>query len=190
MSNYKVDLTDSAHDFINIVCPKLREIGFLSGRVIPVEAVTADEMRRYLDMLAGIDLWLIEEKMGITGLSSRIQWGPSAYDSFTVRETRHTGVETELSKRLRAIRSGGRYVYPYWSCQAYITQRPTRENRCLKSQGKLLSVGVASTKDICSLIVHGRCERRLNPDGNTFAVVFWKIIKEQGYNLYTWSASL
>ncbi|MEA3442544.1 MAG: hypothetical protein U9R04_03520 [Chloroflexota bacterium] len=186
MSNYNKDLSDSAHDFIHIVCPKLREVGFLSGQVIPVEAVTADDMRRYLDMLAGIDLWVIEEKMGITGLASRIQWGPSAYDSFTIRETRHTGVETELSKRLRAIHSGGRYLYPYWSCQAYVTKRPTRENGYLKSQGEVLSVGVASTKDICTLIIHGQYKRRLNPDGNTFAAVFWEAMKRDGYELYTW----
>lgn len=186
MSNYKKDLNDSAHDFIHTVCPKLRQLGFLSGQVIPVEAVTADEMRRYLDMLAGIDLWLIEEKMGVTGLASRIQWGASAYNSFTIRETRHTGVETELTKRLRAINSEGRYLYPYWSCQAYVTERPTRENGRLKSQGKLLSVGVALTEDICNLITDGQCERRLNPDGNTFIAVYWETIKEYGYHLYTW----
>lgn len=186
MSDYKIDLTDSAHDFINIVCPKLREIGFLSGQVIPVEAVTADKMRGYLDMLAGIDLWLIEEKRGITGLGSRIQWGMSAYNSFTIRETRRTGVETELDKRLRAIRSGGRYLYPYWSCQAYITQRPIREDGHIISQGQLLSVGVARTEDICNLVIHGQCERRLNPDGNKFAVVFWQILKKHDYELYTW----
>lgn len=186
MSNYKRDLSDSAHDFIHIVCPKLREIGFLSGRVIPVEAVTADEMRRYLDMLAGIDLWLIEEKMGITGLASRVQWGPFAYNSFTIRETRHTGVETELSKRLRAIHSQGRYLYPYWTCQAYLTERPTRENGRLKSQGELLSTGVAPTEDICNLIILGEGERQLNPDGNTFVAVYWKTMREHGYKVYTW----
>jgi len=161
-------------------------MGFLSGQVIPVEAVTADEMRRYLDTLAGIDLWLIEERKGISGLASRVQWGPSAYNSFTIRETRYTGAETELSKRLRAIRSGGRYIYPYWTCQAYITDRPIRENGRLKSQGKLLSVGVALTEDICTLIIHGQCERRTNPDGNTFAAVFWETMKEYGYEIYTW----
>ena len=186
LSNYKKDLSDSAHDFIHVVCPKLREIGFLSGQVIPVEAVMADDMRRYLDILAGIDLWLIEKKMGITGLASRVQWGASPYDSFTVREARHTGVETELNKKLRAIRSGGRYLYPYWSCQAYITKRPTRENGRLKSQGELLSVGVALTAGICNLIIHGQCKRRLNPDGNTFAAVYWETMKDYGYEIYTW----
>jgi hypothetical protein len=186
LSSYSKDLSDSAHDFVQIVCPKLREIGFLSGQVIPVEAVTADEMRRYLDMLAGIDLWLVEAKTGISGLASRIQWASSSYDSFTVRESRYTGAETELKKRLRAILSGGRYLYPYWSCQAYITRRPARENGCLKSQGKLLSVGVGLTEDICSLIIRGQCQRLLNPDGNTFVAVFWETMKEHGYELYTW----
>lgn len=188
LSNFKRDLTESAHDFIHVVCPRLREIGFLTGKVISVEAVTTEEITRYLDMLAGIDLWLIEKKKGITGLGSRVQWGPHPYNSFTVREKRYTGVETELSKRLRAIRSGGRYLYPYWSCQAYITERPTRLNGGLKSQGSLLSVGVARTEDICRLIVHGQCERQPNPNGNTFAIVYWKAMKELGYNLYTWES--
>lgn len=155
-----------------------------------MEAVTAEEITRYLDMLAGIDLWLVEEKKGITGLGSRIQWGPHPYNSFTVRETRYTGAETELSKRLRAIRSGGRYLYPYWSCQAYITRRPTRVNGQLKSQGELLSVGVAKTEDICSLIIHGQCERRPNPDGNMFAVVYWKTMEELGYDPCTWQSQV
>lgn len=165
-------------------------MGVITGRVIPVEAVTTEQITRYLDMLAGIDLWLIEEKKGMTGLGSRIQWGAFPYNSFTVRETRHTGVETELTKRLRAIHSGGRYLYPYWSCQAYITKRPTRVNGQLKSQGELLSVGVATTEDICSLIVHGQCDRRLNPNGNTFAVIYWKTMQELGYNLYTWQTQI
>jgi hypothetical protein len=39
LSNYKKDLSDSAHDFIHIVCPKLKDMRFLTGEVIPVEAV-------------------------------------------------------------------------------------------------------------------------------------------------------
>lgn len=190
MSNYKRDLTESAHDFIHVVLPRLRKMGVITGEVISVEAVTTEKITRYLDMLAGIDLWLIEEKKGITGLGSRIQWGASAYNSFTIRESRYTGAETELSKRLRAIQSAGRYLYPYWSCQAYITERPARVNGQLISRGDLLSVGVARTEDLCTLIVRGECERRPNPDGNIFAVVWWERMEKLEYSIYTWQSQV
>lgn len=170
------DLDDSAHDFIEIVCPKLRELRFLSGKIMHVESVTAEEMKRDLDMTAGIDVWVIQRK-GITGLASRIQWGETTWNTFTVRETRATGAETELTKRLRALRSDGEYIYPYLTCQAYITERRI---------GPLLSVALAKTEDICTMITHGQCERRIAPGGNTFAVVEWQKMEEFGYAINIW----
>lgn len=186
MTTFRRDLNESSHDFIHVVLPRLRKMGVITGDVIPVEAVTTQEIARYLDMLAGIDLWLIEEKNGITGLGSRIQWGPSTYNTFTIRETRSTGVETELSKRLRAIHSAGQYIYPYWSSQAYITKRPARVNGELESQGDLLSVGIARTEDICHMVVEGLGTRLRNPDGNTFVAVSWERVRCLGYIIYTW----
>lgn len=187
-SGFIADLDDSAHDFIKIVCPKLRELGFLSGKIIHVESVTAEEMARDLDMVAGIDAWLVQRK-GITGLASRIQWGETAWNTFTIREYRVTGAETELAKRLRALRSDGEYIYPYWTCQAYISQRPRRDKDGKIIDGgqrQLLSVALGKMADVCTMITHGQCERRLAPGGNTFAVVEWQKMKELGFPIHMW----
>ena len=188
MSSYARDLGDSAHDFTHIVWPQLKAVGWLTGIMMPVEAVTDDAMKEYLDRLAGIDLWVINDDKGITGLASRIQWGARAWNSFTVRRTRVTGAATEWEKRRTAMASQGQYIYPYWSCQAYITVRPNRVNGRLASCGQLLSMGLARTEDIFDYLEHAQvAHRETHSDGNTFFVAWWNQMQGAGYCVNTWA---
>ena len=188
MSSYAKDLGDSAHDFTYIVWPKLKALGWLTGIMLPVEAVTDDTMKEYLDRLAGIDLWVINDDKGITGLASRIQWGARAWNSFTVRRTRATGTATEWEKRRTAMASQGQYIYPYWSCQAYVTVRPSRVNGRLMSCGQLLSVGLARTEDIFDHLERTPVtHRETHSDGNTFFVAWWGQMQGAGYPVSAWA---
>jgi hypothetical protein len=58
---------------------------------------------------------------------------------------------------LEAINSNGKYIYPYLTCQAYVSL----------DQSHLLSCGVARTKDIFHEVESGNYINRINPDDET-----------------------
>jgi len=163
------DLSDSSYDFLRVVCPKLKAENLISGELMPVESVTAEGMRKALDALAGIDIWQIKNSKGMRGIANRIQWGPKAWDTFTIRKTRiTTGAKTEYEKRIEAITTRA-WLYPYFTCQAYITKRRTG----------LLSLAIAKTETIFEMINQGLCwEKTNNDDGNIFICVDWFNVKK------------
>ncbi len=175
------DLSKSAATLLNVVWPKIKdECG--SGELLPVEGVTDSTMARNLDKLAGIDAWqLFNNKKGMRGLASRIQWAPKQskinasllpwqpYASFTIRKHRTTGAETEWTKRKRAldnIKSG--VIFPGLTIQAYVDVPRT---------GNLLYACAVRTSDLFEFATEGfigtAWESKINPDdGNEFAI-FW-----------------
>ncbi len=175
MGKPSVDLTDSAHDFQQLVYPKLIERGFLVGRLELIEAATEERVAKLLDTLTGMDSWLIEDGKGIVGLASRVQWGTSTWDSFTVRKERLTGSQTEFAKRRIALKSDGKYLYPYYTCQAYISERRI---------GEILSLGIAKTKDIFEFIEKGLATE--NKSDNPFFVIAWGDFKTSNYEIQYW----
>jgi len=178
------DLSDSAYDFVRVVVPAIRDmIG--GGEFRPVESVTADDFSKSLDMLAGIDAWQVITDIGIRGLASRIQWGPRAWRTFTIRERRPSGAKTELEKRTTSSADHG-FIHPHLTVQAYIT-KPRR-------QGRLLAAGIGKTADIMEYIASRNigakpdwdsgCWRQENPaDGVTFLCVPWDGFKRCGYDI-------
>jgi len=161
----KRDFGDSAFDFLRVVLPKLKEKRMLSGKIIPVESVTAKEMVKHLDIDGGIDVWQIQKGVGMRGIASRIQWGNKNWNTFTIRKSRTSGAKTEYEKRMFAIKTGG-YLYPFYTIQAYVSQRRV---------GDLISVAIAKTKDIFDLIKVGLCYEKPNgSDGNVFIIVDWE----------------
>lgn len=40
LADFKTDLTDSAYDFLRTVYPKLKQLKFIHGELIPIEIVT------------------------------------------------------------------------------------------------------------------------------------------------------
>ena len=164
----KQDLSRSAAAFNDTVWPMIRA-WFGGGRIESVEDVTATGMAKDLDVLAGIDAWHVNGS--VRGIASRIQWGEQSrvfpYNTFTVRMQRESGVETEYSKRLRAIDSSGGWLYPHITVQAYID-----------NHRNLLSVAACKTSDlICYIrdnidtITMRRVVDRGNGSGASFAVV-------------------
>ena len=182
-SDVEKDLSDSAYDFLRLVYPKLKELNFLAGEVVPTETVTSDQMVEAFDQLAGIDAWIIKDNIGITGLASRIQWYEPErhpffpFNSFTIRKSRYTGAKTEYEKRTAAINSKGEFLFPYLTCQAYIVERRT---------GDLISMAIARTVDIFQMIIRNRYEQRKNRDGNYFYAVFWEGMKVYNLPIKTW----
>lgn len=183
------DLTQSADAFVRIVWPAIERIAG-GGRLVPVEAVTTDDITRAFDVLAGIDAWQIAGG-GIRGIASRVQWGPKAWDTFTIRYERRTGAETEYTKRLRALTEIDRgWLTPHITVQAYINCE------------ELLACGLVRTADLFSFVreyelANGhfplagdvRDKRRAcylqqnGGDGNLFIVVPWGFLRENGVDL-------
>jgi hypothetical protein len=172
---FNCDMSDSSFDFMDKVYPKLLELNFINGEIIPIENVTEVKIAKQLDMLAGIDSWWIKEGCGIIGLSSRVQW-KTAYNTFTVRKERNqTGAKTELEKRVTAINSKGIYIYPYYAIQAYLTERRS---------GVIISLAIAKTVDIIEMINQGMSGQ--NRSNNDFEFIQWDEMRSQNYNIKIW----
>lgn len=159
------DLNRSSAAFINVVWPRIGEPWFGGGEIVPVETVTQEVFSKHLDVLAGVDAWLIRGSLGITALASRVQWvrGCNPFNTFTIRSWRRSGVDTELQKRLRAITSPERgYLYPHVTVQAYLRN----------GTDDLLSVAAVLTRDLFEHV--DKYEDKVNVDGGSgFKVATW-----------------
>lgn len=180
--NLNSQLSDSSRDFLNIVWPKIKELGWLDGDLIPVEATSIKAWAKQLDTLSGIDAWHIKEDSGLSGIASRIQWEPPdptyyPYNTFNVRYSRISGAKTEYQKRTEAIASNGEMIYPYWTCHAYLQY---------KQIGPLLSMGLARTVDVIESVTLGLGFSKPNPtDGTIFINVPWFVMHREGYKIFT-----
>lgn len=156
-NNWNVDLEDSVKALESIKDTYLSKI--ISGKIYTIES-SSDEVLMKLDTMCGID-YIRENKDGMQGIAARVQWG-NAWNTFTIREKRHTGNKTEYEKRIYQMNNG--FFYPYFTLQAYFDNR---ENN------NLLSIGIIKTLDLYEFI-------ELNPDkvnrrksDNEFIYVKW-----------------
>lgn len=178
MTQHTANLRDSAYDFKRLVWPAIRDwCG--GGDVYPVEGVTSVPFAALLDAYSGIDAWRVDHNArGLQGIASRVQYG-AAYSSFTVRESRPSGVETELAKRRRALaQPGEHWAFPAFTVQAYLSEPRT---------GELLYVCMIRTQALVSFINkhHATLPRRTNPeDGSQFIVVWCEELLEAGITLW------
>lgn len=170
------DLGDSAHDFLRVVWPAIRQaVG--GGDLRPVESVTSKGFQADLDQLAGIDAWQIVSGTGIRGISSRIQWVDRPYKTFTIRKTRASGAPTEWEKRIDAIVNRERgFIAPYLLVHAYIA-KPRRT-------GRLLYAAVCRVDDLLEFAAENHrgsvWDERRAPDGNTFAAFKVDALRRKG----------
>lgn len=164
----------SATAFRDIVWPAVRE--HLGGAdAFAVEAVTDAEFAKQLDMVAGIDAWVIPGGRYVRGLASRVQWPRTGlcYRTFTVRYAKANGARTEYAKRRQELVTVGAITPHYW-CHAYL--RP-------KDNG-LLGAAVALTRDIITLVGEGVGYERHNPaDGTSFWCVDWDELRSRQMSL-------
>ena len=180
MNNQEIKrvISNSADDFFNIVFPNIQSM-LGGGVIVPVETVTDKYFTEELDTLAGIDAWQIENnRQGLRGIASRVQWGERAWNTFTIRKKTIGGGRTEYEKRLFAIqheREG--YIYPSITIQAYLDIL----------HGKLLSAGIIHTTDLFELLEAGHYQTRINPkDGNEFVFIDWPLIIGYGIEMHIW----
>jgi len=129
------------------------------GNIRPVEVMT-DTISRDLDMLCGIDIWQTIDGEGCRGIASRVQFGGRNWRTFTIRKETRAGGRTEFDKRREAIESGGRFVYPYLTCHAYMT-----------SKLELLGCGLALTRAIFDAVCADTPVQQTT-DATFFAVPF------------------
>lgn len=182
--DFIINISDSVYDTKRLVLPKIKELEWLEGEFTQLEITTDEyfkELAHDFDTLSGIDIWQVEDKNGITGIANRVQWVDRNWKwaSFTIRKKLKSGHETEYQKRVRALKSNGKYIYPYITIQSYI-EKPRR-------QGKLISMGMGFTEDIIKMIDEGRCKIRINPKDETeFYICFWKKMEERGFEVNIW----
>ena len=161
------DLSASARDFLDTVVPAIRPL-IGPGRIEPVESTAPADLRRDLDILAGIDAWqMVDDQGRMRGLASRIQWG-CWWRSFTVRLERPNGSKTEKEKRISAfLQPQAGWLLPALTIQAYLTLP--------KPGGALVEVGVIRTADLLDHMIRNPCQKpRRNPeDGVMFEPYFW-----------------
>ncbi len=167
-SDVRRDLSASAQDFLDTVVPAIRHL-IGPGRIEPVESTAPADLRRDLDVLAGIDAWQMVDNEGrMRGLASRIQWGTTVWRSFTIRLERPNGAKTEKAKRVEAfLKPAGGWLLPALTIQAYLL--PPQPG------GKLIEAGVVRTADLLDYMIRNPCPQpRRNPaDGVMFEPYFW-----------------
>jgi hypothetical protein len=150
--------------------------------LIPVESVTDSAFAKCFDQHAGIDAWQLKTDRGLRGIASRVQWDDQRRDfpycTFTVRHARDSGAETEYTKRLRALREKGGWLFPYLAVQAFFTQP--------KRAGEILTCAVAKTEDVIDMIARDLCRLRRTSNASFWAVP-WDEMRNQGYAIWAWS---
>jgi len=156
------DLTRSNAAFLSLVWPVIAEkCG--GGSIKPVELMD-DEISKDLDVLCGIDIWQTVSGSGCRGIASRVQFGDKNWRTFTIRKSRDSGARTEYEKRREAILSGGKYIFPYLTCQAYVSN-------C----GNLIGCGLAKTASIINAIEEGRAYVNRTDNASFFVLRFCDI---------------
>lgn len=170
VSCFKADSSDSAYAFKTLVWPIVRDwIG--GGKLVQMESVTDSKFANLLDMNAGIDAWQVHQN-GMRGIASRIQVADRPFNTFTIRESRDSGVMTDYDKRRIAIESKGIFLYPNIMVQAYL------ESWC----GPVISVGMAETIDIIDYIQ--KQDPPILPTSNAkFYVCSWDKMEKLGYRV-------
>jgi len=165
-SDVRRDLSWSADAFTRQVWPVIAEwCG--GGELWPVET-TNDEpgFKKRLDTDAGIDGWQIKDGEGIRGVASRVQafnpaWREWPFNTFTIREKRDSGAETEYAKRSRALlQAESGWLFPGLTVQAYLSAQ---------SGGVLQSVAVVRTRDLIEFLMKGWPEHHFTSQRTTNA---------------------
>ena len=193
---WKTDMEQSADSFSTTVWPAIAPM-MSGGRFVTTEGNMADDLRRSLDMLAGIDGYHVTSD-GMRGVSCRVQDATKSWDTFTVRYRRTTGTETEYAKTRRHIDE----VEKGWAVSALTIQAYVKS-------GSLLGAGVVRTRDLYTAVntwhdgwplvggerdLPNRSTARGGPyleinryDRNTFIVVPWNWLEQVGVRVARWS---
>ena len=161
MNAIETKIARSAEVFQQVVWPEVAKTEFGGGEIVPVEAVTDQELALQLDQMAGIDAWhLMKNGRGVRGIASRVQISDgNPFDTFTIRYSRMTGRDTEWHKLKRITSGEDGAIAPHMHVHAYIDGWQTRN---------LLSWGVCKTKDLVDSMARTKQIRTNSADGTEF----------------------
>ena len=159
MSSVIDKLKDSNRAFLELVWPVIAsKCG--GGQIRPVEVIQDNDICRDLDVLCGIDVWQTIGGEGCRGIASRVQWD-MVYQTFTIRSRKlYTGNQTEYHKRFAAIKSNGRFIFPYLTSHAYVN----------RAEYRLIGGALARTEAIFDAIERGQYTTRRTNDAEFIAV--------------------
>ena len=177
MSEFEQDLCNS-NNVIEKIKPIICKL-LMCDSIVTVEGVNND-VCKLLDLTCGIDYLKVTDKAGnVSGIANRIQWIDPPwppFNTFTIRKGRESGVETEFTKRKKAIDNGG--LYPYLTMHTYVEAGTER----------LLSLAVAKTTDIIDYIIKHKPEERYSVDSKGKAWFYfcpWADMIDKGYRVLT-----
>lgn len=173
------DMRQSSHAFCSVVWPRIGcYLG--GGRYFTTEG-TDNELYDALDAHAGIDGFQVTPEGEVRSIGSRVQFGDSAYDTFTVRASRDSGAMTELEKRLHAIEdhkraNGPAPVYPGVTIQAYV-------RRLGDGEFEFLSAAAIDTIDLFRFILLGakHLPERKRTSNAAFEHISWCLLETHAY---------
>jgi len=129
---------------------------------------SSDPALKAFDIYSGVDL-IVKKNGHLFGVASRMQ-PMQSFDTFTIREKRHTGAKTELEKRKEAIKVGA--IYPKWTMQGYYNK-----------PNSITSLAICKTIDLYSFIDKHPDLVKRNFSDNAFLIVPWAAMKANGYNV-------
>lgn len=191
--NHRDDMEWANEQFKATVWPNMKHIIHDGdGDIFSVEN-NDDILYENLDMKCGIDYMHINGYR-MNGIAVRIQLTDlfngsyRPYNTFTIRDARSSGADTEYKKRLDQILNND--IYPRYTLQAYITND--------KTNPAFLSGAIMRTKDL--YITAEYLDNEINPefkgkwwfkdnkgrysDGSTFRVIPWTTLQEMVYAEY------
>lgn len=136
-----------------------------------------EEVCRMLDRLCGIDYFLLKSNRQTYGVAWRCQWVEPGkeYNSFTIRKSRDSGIETEYEKRKKAIAQES--IYPYYVAQAFVN----------KYTNEIISLAVTTTKDELEYLDNPNTLHEVRHTGADqigqaeFYVIYWIDMRLFGY---------
>jgi hypothetical protein len=183
--NHILATARSANDFETVVLPQIRK-WLPDCRYYSFESLkdTADPVSREI-------FTIFDDKCGCDGMlynaphecaklvGVRVQRKGMDYSTFTIRYERWAGTKTEFQKRRESIERDE--LFPHITIQAYLTL-----------DGKLMSVGMCSTRDLFSYINNGgsyHFQTVHEFGGAVFMVVKWVDLSKR-YNVYEYQASM
>jgi hypothetical protein len=170
-------IKQSSVDFANHVWPHVNPL-MGGGTFLPVEGSVSSQLADDLDRIAGIDILHYPEAGGMRGIASRVQYNRPEWrdrypwDTFTVRKSRRSNMATEYHKRVSAIDSGGRELFPYLTVQAYL-EAP--------NDGPLVSAAVARTADLFYYLQQNTARTQKVAGGSEMYVIRWRELEQAGF---------
>lgn len=167
MNNINTEIQRTAYYMTKVVYPQIKKLKWFKDSELYNIENSQDSTLSILDTKCSIDGYILKPDIGSIPIATRCQYG-SSYSTFTIRRSLKYNGRTEYDKIAYAIEHP-LYTRPQLSIHAYLTS---------KDNGKLISVAIAKTEDIFSLI--NKDDWLPAPYGNTFYFVKWDVLKKAG----------